>query len=221
MNQKKIALQCACSFTRIGLETLINNTFSPKMITFFDDINMREHIESKANEALASDIVIIVIGHDDYTPALLLDLICGCLFRISSRSKIVLLGDRKYIKILQRYLGSFKNIWAFLDISLSTKQLQQQLFNTSLFKVGMYERELFTTTALTQRELLVLHRLLNGQSAIQVANDLCISEKTVSCHKRSGLAKLDARSLQPLLMPGDDKKTLHPRLYPAANTVFY
>ncbi|WP_024912120.1 helix-turn-helix transcriptional regulator [Chania multitudinisentens] len=215
MNQKKIVLQCACHFTRIGLATLINNVFASEKNAFID--NTLKHSESDINKPLPGDIVIVGLSHDDYNPVSLLNLICEEISRISPSSKILFLAEKRYIKMLQRYLGSFKNIWAFLDISLPIEQLQHQLFSASLFNVGIYEREQLTTTALTQRELTVLHRLLNGQPAIQVANDLNISEKTVSCHKRSALAKLDIRSLQPLLMNNSHRKTTYHRLYPSTN----
>ena len=60
--------------------------------------------------------------------------------------------------------------------------------------------------ALTAREGEVLQRLAVGQSNIEIANALCLSEKTVSTHKTNLMAKLKFRSLADLVRFVDEHK---------------
>lgn len=52
---------------------------------------------------------------------------------------------------------------------------------------------------LSGRELIVLKQLTNGMSNKEIAEGLCLSNKTVSTYKRRLLAKLNARSLVDLI----------------------
>ncbi|MFB0704004.1 LuxR C-terminal-related transcriptional regulator, partial [Pseudomonas protegens] len=52
---------------------------------------------------------------------------------------------------------------------------------------------------LSGRELIVLKQLTNGMSNKEIAEGLCLSNKTISTYKRRLLAKLNARSLVDLI----------------------
>ncbi|MHA7845192.1 helix-turn-helix domain-containing protein [Serratia sp. D1N4] len=218
MNQKKIVLQCACHFTRIGLGTLINNTFFTESVNFIDRTNTQENFESDVSNLTYGDIVIIVLSDNDYDPVSLINLVCERLSKVPLNGRILFIGNIAYINKFRYYLASLKSAWAFIDISMPLKQLQQQLQNAALMYTDMYQCSQPTATTLTQRELTVLHRMLNEQSVIQIAKELGISEKTVSCHKRSALVKLNVRSLNPLLMGNDNKEKTDHRLSPSLNT---
>lgn len=214
MYQKKIALQCACHFTYLGLRTLINNTFSFHNVNVMDNSDTPEKFAADVSDFISGDLAIITLSHNDYNPASLINLVYGRLAKVPLSGRILLIGDPTYLPMLQYYLGSLKNTWAFMDISMSTRQLQQQLHNAALMHTDMYQRSKPTAKTLTRSELGMLYRLLNRQSVMQIAKDLSISEKTVSCHKRSALVKLNMRSLHPLLIDNNDKETLFHKLSP-------
>ncbi|VXD07376.1 conserved hypothetical protein [Enterobacterales bacterium 8AC] len=214
MYQKKIVLQCACHFTYLGLRALINNTFSFHNVNVIGSSNSPAKFASDVSDFISGDIAIIALGYSDYNPASLINLVYGRLAKVPLSSRILLIGDPSYLPRLQYYLGSLKNTWAFIDISMPTRQLQQQLHHAASMHTDMYQRSKPAGKTLTQRELSMLFRLLNGQSVMQIAEELSISEKTVSCHKRSALVKLKMRSMHPLLVDNNGKETLLHKLSP-------
>ncbi|WP_337262521.1 MULTISPECIES: helix-turn-helix domain-containing protein [unclassified Serratia (in: enterobacteria)] len=214
MYQKKIVLQCACHFTYLGLSSLINNTFSFHNVNVIGSSHFPEKFASDVSDFISGDIAIIALSHSDYNPASLINLVYGRLAKVPLSSRILLIGDPTYLPRLQYYLGSLKNTWAFMDISMPTRQLQQQLHHAVSMHADMYQRSKPTGNTLTRRELSMLYRLLNGQSVMQIAKEFGISEKTVSCHKRSALVKLKMRSLHPLLLDNNHKETLFHKLSP-------
>ncbi|WP_260513716.1 LuxR C-terminal-related transcriptional regulator [Serratia fonticola] len=214
IRKKKVVLQCSCNFTRTGLEALIG---ASTLCSFLEIVAISSSFaESEAQlEALPTvDIVLLMLSHREYSLASFLQFIGDSLPLISPSCTVVLVGEVAYINLLKHYFSGMRNVLTTLDISTSLTKLQMQLLDIERACGEGTEQGSNSSTVLSSRELLVLRRLLDGESSSQIADDLALNYKTISHYKRAALAKLGIRSLCPLVMHKYNDCLLHPQTRP-------
>lgn len=79
-----------------------------------------------------------------------------------------------------------------LQDNLSTMLWLAQIAHTVLFRILLARHRHRTRATLTTREILVLRLAADGQSPIEIANAVGISERTVGFHTTNAMAKLGA-----------------------------
>ncbi|WMT16655.1 helix-turn-helix transcriptional regulator [Serratia fonticola] len=207
MTKKKTVLQSACNFTRVGLEALINESglmASLELVASSDDI---EHCELPIIRLPKVDITILVLGQKDYKLVSFLYLVGEVLPQTYPHSKVVLMGERTHMEMLRRYFSKLMDTY-ILDHTASLETLYQQLQGIAQSD-GNKSRSITNPAGkLTARELLVLRKLLSGETPNQIASDLQLNFRTVSHHKCSALTKLGIRSLYSLVIPALNKQAM-------------
>jgi DNA-binding NarL/FixJ family response regulator len=200
MKKKKIVLQCPCNFTRTGLEALIRE---PALSASLEIVACSKNFEE--SESLVAclptvDILFLVLSYQDYSLASFLHLIGDSLPEMHPSCTVVLVGELTYMEALKLYFRELNNALVTLDNATSLTKLQEQLLNIDRNHGETAASGSNFSAILSSRELLVLRRLLDGESSSKIAVDLELSNKTISHYKCAALAKLGIRSLCPLVM---------------------
>ncbi|KFK94638.1 MULTISPECIES: LuxR C-terminal-related transcriptional regulator [unclassified Serratia (in: enterobacteria)] len=199
MSKKRVVLQCDCHFIRAGVEGVIKKSTLSKHIEIIANTDEITRCAELMFIMHNIDIVILTLSHRNYEPWFLLKFISNLLPRVQPGSQVLILNNRLNIESLKNYLRKLKNVHEIMDISLSLDELHKQLLSLSQNMSNSDLQTSQSSSPLSLRELEVLNRLLKGDATIQIAEDLRINYKTVSCHKRSALKKIGIRSLNPLL----------------------
>lgn len=206
MLNKKIIIQCPCHFTRRGIEAVLQNIQLMVELDIIASLARLSQCIKLLNTGAAPDILIMTLSSMVSNPSSTLHLL-GEYYLANPRVKTILINDMTFFGVMGRYICDFKNVWAILDTSRSVEALEFQLLNTFQSFTGRAPLRHSTAPSLSPRETAVLQRLLDEQKMADIADDMHISPKTVSSHKRSALFKLGIRSLQPLMIKGYNRKT--------------
>lgn len=198
--KKKVVLQCPCHFTRTGLEVLISEPTLSASLEIVASSNSFEESEILLGCLPTVDIVLLMLDCHDYSMASFLHLISDSLPKMHSSCTVVLVGKAAHMDMLMHYFSGLKNTMLILDSSSSLMKLQKQLLDIDRACGEDAKDGSHVSALLSSRELLVLRRLLDGESSGQIADDLELHYKTVSHYKRAALAKMGIRSLCPLVM---------------------
>lgn len=197
MKKKKLLLLCPCNFTKIGMQSLVQDS---KLSAHVDLVNKTDKVECSENLLRSLPVIdIVVISLDNINKNILFhfEMLRNILSHSYKSSKVVVIGNCEFISLFK---NSFKNL---LIISGSTdiNKIEKYLLNLITSDIEGNGKVKFDSTALTTRQLLILQKLLSGYTLHQIATNLKISYKTVSGHKCTALAKLGIRSLSPLIVP--------------------
>ncbi|CAI2039581.1 transcriptional regulator FimZ [Serratia fonticola] len=208
VRKKKIVLQCSCNFARTGMEALISAPMLCSSLEIVAGSSSFEESETLLGCLPSVDIVLLMLSHGEYSLASFLQFIGDSLPQLSPSCTVVLVGDVAYINVLKRYFSGMRNVLVTLDNTTSLMKMQTQLFEIDRIRGSVGSN---SSTILTSRELLVLRRLLDGESSRQIADDLALHYKTVSHHKRAALTKMGIRSLCSLVMHKYNDCLIHPQ----------
>ncbi|MHA7847800.1 LuxR C-terminal-related transcriptional regulator [Serratia sp. D1N4] len=200
MIKKKIIIQCPCHYTRLGIEGMLRNTQLSEKCDVIDSVSELKQCEKYLREFPVVDIMLLTLSSMVEDPATALHLLGESLPLVKPNTRIVLIADMLTVEVMARYLCGINNVLVVLDKSKSLEIFEDQLLSafhplTELYRLGQ-----IAAPSLSLREMTVLRRLLEGQKGVDIANDLLLSNKTVSHYKRSALIKLGIRSLQPLMV---------------------
>ena len=210
MNKKKLLLHCPCRFTQMGLEKIFSETPFIEQAEIVASISTLQQCEYTLIRQPKIEIIILTLDNHCFNPISLLKLITPHLLGLHPGSKIILIGDILYMGMLKHYLEKLAHPYTFLDILNPVFMLQQQLLIA--LQTGFppakqaYDKIPVTQQHLSPREMLVLNRVLNGETIEIIAKDLRLHYKTVNHYKRSAMLKLGARSLPNLLMQDYNKR---------------
>ncbi|MEX2976399.1 LuxR C-terminal-related transcriptional regulator [Serratia fonticola] len=207
MLNKKVIIQCPCYFTRKGIESVLQNIQLMVELDVIASLAKLNQCIKQLNTGTVPDILIMTLSSMVNNPSSTLSLL-GEYCQVNSRVKTILINDLVSFGFMGRYICGFKNIWAILDTSRSVEALEFQLLDTFQPFTGRSPLRHATTSSLSPREIAVLQRLLDERKTVDIANELRISPKTVSSHKRSALFKLGIRSLQPLMIQSYSRKAI-------------
>lgn len=197
---KNAILYCSCNFIRVGLNALVSSTYLSRFITITTDVNSIEQCEHAIKHSSHIDVIILVLSERDNNLTSVLKWLEECLPRVSPDCRVLLIGDKGSMIALEHYFSRLKNSWSTMPTYTSLTSFQTGILNLIRSSVGTRSDQNSIVRNLTPRELLVINKLLKGISPEQIAIDLQLSKKTISHHKRTGLAKLGMRSLCPLVM---------------------
>lgn len=164
MTKKKTVLQCACNFTCAGLEALIKESALTKSLELMASSDNIEHGEMLISCLPTVDMAILVPGHKDGNLASFLHLVGEVLPQIHPHSKVVLMGERAHMEMLRRYFSTLMGTWHILDHTTSLETLRQQLQEIALSDEDKGRSTANSAARLTARELLVLRKLLSGET---------------------------------------------------------
>jgi DNA-binding NarL/FixJ family response regulator len=207
MLNKKVIIQCPCHFTRKGIESVLQNIQLMVELDVIASLAKLNQCIKQLNTGTVPDILIMTLSSMVNNPSSTLSLL-GEYCQVNPRVKTILINDLVSFGVMGRYICEFKNVWAILDTSRSVEALEFQLLDTFQPFTGRSPLRYATTSSLSPREIAVLQRLLDEKKIVDIANELRISPKTVSSHKRSALFKLGIRSLQPLMIQSYSRKAI-------------
>ncbi|AXW87725.1 hypothetical protein AU509_07005 [Lonsdalea britannica] len=129
-------------------------------------------------------VFLIEVLHDCSIISSLVDVIKY----VNSGNKIVLFKDSQPDRMF-RYI----NYDAIIDLKSPIVEIISKIQDVTHHASGpSWDVQL---QKLSPREQLVLQYLLKGKSNKEVSGLLCLSEKTISCHKQSMLRKLNIKSI--------------------------
>lgn len=195
MKKKKLLLLCPCNFTKIGMESLIQDSQLSAHVELVAHTDKVKCSESLLRCFPAIDVVVMSLDNKNILSHF--EMLQNILSHSQKSSKVVVIGNCEFISLFK---SRFDNL---LILSGSTKinELENYLLNLITSETERNKQAELDYTALTTRQLFILQKLLSGYTLHQIATDLKISYKTVSSHKCSALAKLGIRSLSPLIVP--------------------
>ncbi|HHQ6580105.1 TPA: helix-turn-helix transcriptional regulator [Serratia fonticola] len=197
MKKKKLLLICPCNFTKIGMESLVQDSqlsAHVELVTNTDKVKCSGNILSPFP---AIDIIVMSLDNINKNILSHFEILQNILSHNYKSSKVVLIGSCEFISLFK---SRFNNL-LILNGSTKINELEKHLINLITTDTEKNEKAELGYTTLTARQLFILQKLLNGYSLYQIATDLKISYKTVSSHKCTALAKLGIRSLSPLIVP--------------------
>lgn len=209
MKKKKLVLHGPCRFIQMGLEEIFSKAPFIEQTEIVASVSTLQQCEYALSKQPLVEILILTLDNHCFNPVSLLKLITQPLPGRHPNSKIILIGDIIYMNMLKRHLGEMKHPYIFLDISLPVFIIQQQLLSalqTCLPTAKQVNSKVPDVPHLSSREMMVLNRVLNGETIAIIATDLRLHYKTVNHYKRSALLKLGVRSLSRLLMQDYNRK---------------
>ena len=149
----------------------------------------------------APDVVIMDIGLPDITGIEA----CRAIKQNNPQTKIIALSMHTEEDLVQEMLtagadGYLLKDSAFQDLSVAVEQaLQGGTYLSPQISSALVKRlHINEATTLTSREQEVLKLLATGRNAKLVADDLCISIKTVETHRSNAMKKLGLNNLADL-----------------------
>jgi len=195
MKRKRLLLLCSCNFTKIGIETLVRDS---KLSAYVDIITNTEKVEySEIILSCFPDIVVMSLDNVNKNILSHFEMLQDILSNNYKSSKVIVIGNRELIHLFNNRFDNLLIINGATKINI----LKQYFINLITSDIDEKEEVKLDYTALTSRQLIVLQKLLSGDTLHKIAKDLEISYKTVSSHKCAALEKLGIRSLSPLILP--------------------
>ncbi|NCG51956.1 LuxR C-terminal-related transcriptional regulator [Serratia fonticola] len=186
MNKQNILVHSSCQYTRLGLEYAISS--HPKLT---QQTNLTSYSTTSGflpSSNFAPDVLILVpdmnIAEVLTTP-------------LPKKTKVVIISSRRTPDWMIRNYFSGRISMYRLNITVSVSEFQALLVD--LLGHQQTQNHCDDIIYLSQREQDIIRRLLNGKNATRIAQELGLSCKTVSAHKRRALLKLGVHSLHGLL----------------------
>ncbi|HFR4115447.1 TPA: LuxR C-terminal-related transcriptional regulator [Yersinia enterocolitica] len=197
MEDKLAIIQHPCVFTRFSLERILKKLLMSESVNIVASASSLTDCYDNLVRFPTTHLAILSLRGEDYTSGDSLSLIVDWLRIHRPDCRVIIIADEFCVYLLKQYFCGVDQVHAVLAQNAPLSQYVTQLNRVFLSPAMLSKKR---TCVLSKRERTVLALLLQGKSNNDIANDLQLSNKTVSYHKRSALGKLGIPTLQPMLM---------------------
>ena len=197
MEDKLAIIQHSCSFTRFSLERILKKLLMSESVNIVASASSLTDCYDNLVKFPATHLAILSLRGEDYTSGDSLSLVVDWLRIHRPNCRVIIIADEFCVSLLKQYFCGVDQVYTVIAQNAPLSQFVTQL-NRVFSSPTMLSKK--RTCVLSKRERTVLALLLQGKSNNDIANDLQLSNKTISYHKRSALGKLGIATLQPMLM---------------------
>ncbi|CFQ55179.1 helix-turn-helix transcriptional regulator [Yersinia aleksiciae] len=197
MEVKQVIIQHPCAYTRISIERILKKTLNNESVNIASSVSSIADCHDHLVRFPVTHLVILNLHGEDYTSGDSLSLIVDWLRIHRPSCRVIVIANDFCLNLIKHYFHGVEQVQAVIAQNAPLSHFVTLLKRVFSKPVTPYKKQSYI---LSKRERTVLALLLQGKSNNDIAVYLQLSNKTISCHKRSAMGKLGIPTLQPMFM---------------------
>lgn len=191
--KKQVIIQHPCVFTRGSLKHILTHSSKASPATVVASVATLADCDRPLQRFPDTHLIILNLQNRDATADISLSHRISHLREHYPRCRVIIIAEAFCVRLLRQYFYHVSQVCAVIARQAPLSEFITQI-NTAFFP-RLYPKWR-QPVRLTYQERMILTLLLRGRSNNAIADYLCLSNKTISYHKRSVMKRI-CRELSP------------------------